>query len=400
MESALQEICENFWLGVARDALGAHSDMSNKSVLEKIRPFVSELSDLFTVERPKVFGDYMNDGCLLAAYGLFFFPQSVARAEFAIRRLLGFCQRVGKGTHNFRILDLGSGASPCGFAFATCLREQFPTAKVEIFCVDRSRAALDAVSKLAKEISGNLDWLSCKTQVADLRNFAGIQGDDFDFIVLGWSLNEIIPAGDPESVEKSLVLLKKLASVLSRDGALVVLEPALKETAERLQRVGDYFAVKRGLPFYRVAPELGDHTDPMLAEGGEMWNHEVRRWSAPPFLEFLNRKLFREIGVLKFSWCALSKSPFSLPPLPQCASEFLRLISPIEITKASLRFLGANVRGEKLQIEIPTRGLSKSECKKLAAQWERGDVVAVSGTLTPAGNSQILRLAGTLIKVA
>ncbi len=423
MGDNLREAVEGFWLAAARRALGLVVETHAGEVLEKIRPMVAELSDLFTVARPKIFRDYMSNARNLAAYGLFFFPQSFARAEFVARRLLGFCRRHhNEDCHNgggdcggnsggkiFRILDLGSGPAPCGLAFATVLHEKFPEARIEIVAVDRSRGALDAAVALAREISRNgggedsgwwRDWLTVATQVADLKNFAGTAGAKFDFVVVGWALNEIAPAEAPDGVERALVFLKKLAPSLSPAGTLVVMEPAQKEPAERLQRVGDYFARMRGLPFFRVAPELGDHADPLLAEGGEMWNHEVRNWVPPATLEFLNRKLFRDIGVLKFSWRALATEPFELPPLPAGASAFLRLISPMEITKPALRFTAVDVAGNKLQIEIPARDISKNERKRIVAGWERGDIAALAGTLCRVGNSEIFRLAGRLIKVA
>lgn len=391
--SEMQDSIEQFWLKKARTALGASAETSAESVLEKIRAYVSELSDLFTVARPEKFRDYMSDARLLAAYGLFFFPQSYARADFAIRRLIGFYGRSpNEVAETLKILDLGSGSSPCGLALAVALRERFPGTGIELTAVDRSRAALDAIPPVGDS------KIKIHGECADLKNFAGTQ-NRFDFIVLGWSLNEIVPASSPDAVEKALVFLKKLSAALKPGGTLLVLEPALKETTERLQRVSDYFARSPGLPFHRIAPELGNHADPLLAEGGISWNHEVRRWNAPASLEFINRKLFREIQVLKFSWCALGKTPPVLSVAPEKIPVLLRLISPMEMTKTALRFSAVSACGEKKNIEIPVRGLSKSESKKIVAEWERGDIAAVAGELTPIGTPGNFRLAGKLQKI-
>lgn len=374
---------EEFWLEKARAALGGN-EKNDEIVLEKMRAFVAQLSDLFTKERPANFQDYMSVPALLAAYGLFFFPQSFARATFAAERLLGFYNRVPAGNEKLlRVLDIGSGAAPCGLAFALALKKRVPAAQIELTCVDRSRYALE----VARALAGTQDWLSFKSVAADLHSLPPMQFDaQFDFISLGWSLNEIVPATGAEPVERALVLLKKLSPALKSTGTLVVLEPALKETAERLQRVADYFVRNPGLPFYRVAPELGQHLDPLLAtENYEMWTHDVRVWEAPATLEFLNRKLFREIGVLKFSWSAFGKSPAQLPAVPAGTLGFFRLVSPVEITKPALRFAVVDAAGTRLQIELPTRGLSKSECKKMAAKFQRGDIVALAGTLKALG---------------
>lgn len=392
--SEMQDFIEQFWLRKARLALKTSDETPDEIVLEKIRHSVSELSDLFTIARSEKFRDYMSDARLLAAYGLFFFPQSYARAQFAIRRLLDFYGRSPKNASApVKILDLGSGSSPCGLALAQALRERFPEAEIELTAVDRSRAALDAIPPV------NDTKIKIRGECADLRNFAGTQ-HCFDFIVLGWSLNEIVPSATPDAVEKALVFLKKLAASLKAEGSLLVLEPALKETTERLQQVSDYFARSPGLPFHRLAPELGNHGDPLLAEGGVAWNHEVRHWNAPASLEFINRKLFREIQVLKFSWCALGKTPPVLAVDPEKIPSLLRLISPMEITKTALRFSGVSAKGEKKNIEIPVRGLSKSERKKIAAEWERGDIASITEPLTPVGAPGNFRLNGKPEKIA
>ncbi|MCR5184445.1 MAG: methyltransferase domain-containing protein [Opitutales bacterium] len=382
---------ERFWLEKARQALGGNAG-SDEIVLEKMRSRVAELSDLFTKERPAVFKDYMSDPALLAAYGLFFFPQSFARASFAARRLLDFYGRVPADLSRVRILDIGSGASPCGFALAAALQKKFEGVPVEVCCLDRSRAALEA----ARELAGTQKNLFFRSVPADLQNLPPLQFDaSFDFIVLGWSLNEIVPATGKEPLERALVLLKKLSPALKADGTLLVLEPALKETAERLQRVADYFVRNPGLPYYRVAPELGQHPDPHLAAGDhEMWTHDVRTWEAPPTLEFLNRKLFRDISVLKFSWSAFGKSPAVLPAVPAGTLGYFRLVSPVELTKPALRFAVVDAAGTRLQIEWPTRGLSKSDCKKMAARFERGDVVTLAGELKALGRD--FRLQGEM----
>lgn len=390
----MTDFIEQFWIRKARTALALPATASDEDVAEKIRASVAELSDLFTVARPEKFRDYMSDARLLAAYGLFFFPQSYARADFAIRRLLGFYGRTPDTGDTLKILDLGSGSSPCGLAVAAALKERFPQAEIELTATDRSRAALDAIP-MPPDTS-----LKIRTRCADLRK--GLETEElFDFIVLGWSLNEIIPANVPDSAEKAFDFIKKSAARLKPSGTLVVLEPALKETTERLQRLSDYCALTPGLPLCRVAPELGNHADPLLAAGGISWNHEVRRWEPPASLEFINRKLFREIRVLKFSWSAFGKTPTSLAVAPEKTSSLLRLISPMEITKTALRFSAVSPDGKKKDIEIPTRGLSKSECKKIAAGWERGDIALIAESeLQPVGTDGHFRFAGTPEKIA
>lgn len=400
-------LLENFWLKKAAAAWRVPAGTDTGTLLEKTRAAVRGLSDLFTVERPRDgrFFDYMSEPKLLAAYGLFFFPQSAARADFALRRLLGLYEwspeNAADGNADapapppLRVLDLGSGAAPCGFAAARILRERFPDRKIVLSALDRSRDALAAAREIASlAVAENFfaaENFALETVPADLKKLvpAKLGLPPQDLILLGWSLNEAVPAP-----EDAVPFLKSLAPLLSPRGALVALEPALKITAERLQRASDSFAAQPGEPFFRLAPELGAHACPLLAEG-VFWNHEVRKWTPPQTLEFINRTLFREIGALKFSWCALGRAPAKKFAVPAGAADILRLVAPPEITKTCLRFVGVNPRGEKKSVELPTRGLSKSEVKKIAARWERGDVAALAGSLSPIGAAGHFRLSGT-----
>lgn len=389
---------EKFWLKKAREAWSVPAETPDGALLEKVRPAVEALSDLFTTERPVngKFRDYMSDPKLLAAYGLFFFPQSFARASFAVRRLLDIYawNPLGSDAEPLRILDLGSGASPCGFAAAEIFREKFPERKIVITAFDRSRAAVQAAREIAQNAgSGKSPQVSVETLVGDLKKLvpAKLGLPPQDLILLGWSLNEAVPAS-----EDAFPFLKNLAPLLSKNGAIVVLEPALKLTAERLRRASDAVAQNPGTPFFRLAPELGNHACPLLREG-IFWEHEVRKWSPPETLEFLNRTLFRDISCLKFAWSAFGKKPGKRFDVPAGATELLRLVSPLEATKTCLRFTGINPAGEKKSVEIPTRGLSKSEVKKIAAEWERGDIAALAGTLSPLGNAGHFRLDGKLL---
>ncbi|MEY3853924.1 MAG: hypothetical protein RI910_2904 [Verrucomicrobiota bacterium] len=110
---------EAFWVGQAELAAERIGD----EALERMTPAVAHLSDLFTTERPdKKFPDYFADPRLLAAYGVFFLPQSFTRTSFALAQVCGL--RAWRPSSRIpTILDLGSGPGSCGVAAAYRLRE-------------------------------------------------------------------------------------------------------------------------------------------------------------------------------------------------------------------------------------------------------------------------------------
>ncbi|MFZ9991652.1 MAG: hypothetical protein ACO3J6_04465, partial [Opitutales bacterium] len=64
-------------------------------------------------------------------------------------------------------------------------------------------------------------------------------------------------------------------------------------------------------------------------------------------------------------------SEAEVKPMP---AGLCRLISDVQIIKGLLRFITLR-EGRIESVEVPTRGLSKHEVKKLAARFGRGDVV-------------------------
>jgi SAM-dependent methyltransferase len=345
---------EAFWVGQAELV----SEKLGDEALERMTPAVAHLSDLFTTERPdKKFPDYFADPRLLAAYGVFFLPQSFTRTSFAISQICGL--RDWKPSSQVpAILDLGSGPGSCGVASAYRLR-QTGNKKVNLYGVDKSPSALASMEAFARATLGAA--VETKTRIGDASRPETWPEGPFDLIVAGFVMNEM-PQLDHAAL---LRWFGELKARLAPGGLILILEPALRITAERLQKLSD--AVAAG-EMNRVAPELDALPDPQLGPG-EHWSHETRPWKAPASTEYVNRHLHRDLREVRFSFAAFSDAP--LTPLPPGLS---RLISDVQIIKGLLRFI--TIRDGSIEsVEVPTRGLSKHEVKKLAATFGRGDIV-------------------------
>ena len=345
---------EAFWVGQAELV----SEKLGEEALERMTPAVAHLSDLFTTERPdKKFPDYFADPRLLAAYGVFFLPQSFTRTSFALSQICGL--RGWKPSSQVpAILDLGSGPGSCGVAAAYRLRQTGNT-KVNLYGVDKSPSALASMESFARATLG--EDVETKTRIGDASRPETWPEGPFDLIVAGFVMNEM-PQLDHAAL---LRWFGELKARLAPGGLILILEPALRITAERLQKLSD--AVAAG-EMNRVAPELDALPDPQLGPG-EHWSHETRPWKAPASTEYVNRHLHRDLREVRFSFAAFSDA--SLMPLPPGLS---RLISDVQIIKGLLRFI--TIRDGTIEsVEVPTRGLSKHEVKKLAGTFGRGDIV-------------------------
>jgi SAM-dependent methyltransferase len=331
---AYPESAEAFWIGQAELAAERVGD----EALERMTPAVAHLSDLFTTERPdRKFPDYFADARLLAAYGVFFLPQSFTRTSFALAQVCGL-RGWRPGSASPSILDLGCGPGSCGVAAAHRLR-QFGIDGIQLTGVDKSPSALAAMEMFGREVLGT--GATVRTRIGDAARPETWPEGRFDLIVAGFVLNEM-PQLDAAAL---LRWFGELKARLAPGGLILILEPALRITAE-LDALPD--------------PQLGS---------GEHWSHETRAWEAPTSTEFVNRHLHRDLREVRFSFAAFTEA--SLAPLPPGLS---RLISDVQIIKGLLRFI--TIRAGAIEsVEVPTRGLSKHEVKKLAARFGRGDIV-------------------------
>ena len=353
---------EAFWVGQAELV----SEKIGNDALEALTPAVAHLSDLFTTERPeKKFPDYFADPRLLAAYGVFFLPQSFTRTSFALAQTCGL-RGWKPASARPSILDLGSGPGSCGVAAAYRLRQAGHT-HVDLHGIDKSPSALAAMEAFARATLG--DAITAKTRIGDASRPETWPEGPFDLIIAGFVLNEM-----PQLDQVAMIRwFGELKARLAPGGLILILEPALRITAERLQKLSDFLA---GGDMTRIAPELDSLPDPQLGPG-EHWSHETRAWEAPASTEYVNRHLHRDLREVRFAFAAFTDAP--LDPLPPGLS---RLISDVQIIKGLIRFI--TVRSGRIEsVEVPTRGLSKHEVKKLAAGFGRGDVVRHPGPAAP-----------------
>ncbi|MCI0602287.1 small ribosomal subunit Rsm22 family protein [bacterium] len=333
---------EDWWINVTLDLLGCNSLQEKEHQLVQR---IQGLSDRFTKERSELVEDYFTDPANLCAYGLFFFPQSYARTQFVMQEILS---RGWKPSGPVSILDLGSGAGPASFSAASFFNAPRVTA------IDRSTVALSHMKKIASL------WpqLEFECHVGDLWRWIKKPDRKWDLILASFSFNE-----SGFSIRQTTTLL---ANALTERGMIIVMEPALRSTSETLEAWRDHISQQGDLQIW--GPCLHHRLCPLLKEG-KFWCHEVRSWRFPASIAFLNRHLYRQVHVLKFSFLALGKQA------PPAVSSFsFRLISPVFRQRKKLVFTGCTSDGEKKEFRM-NRPLTK-EGRNQIQNWERGDVVS------------------------
>ena len=375
---AYPDALESAWTRLALDAL---REPDAEALCTRLEPAVARLSDRFTTERAAGFGHYADVPEFLAAYGLFFFPQTFVRTRFALAecadRAPGIL--VPPGTGPFRVVDIGAGTGAAGLAAATFVAELLPDTPVRLTACDRSPASLDVLRRLAPEATGGAPAVAVETVVADGRTWDPPAGADL--AVSSFALNEFF---EDRTDDEAAAWISRILASLRPGGLLLVVEPATRTCATRLARLRDGIA---GGHAHIVAPCPHAHPCPLLARGGESWCHEVRRWRPPDTAAWINRHLHRELQVLKFSFLALRRA---VPERGTGEAGRGRLVAPLHETGGRIVTALCGGDGTAMAAEVLTRRMARAEVKEIVRTWERGDLVRFD---TPAviGAGRILR---------
>ncbi len=369
---------EDWWLARASKSLAIND---TRGALQALERDAGRLSDLFTTERRTDFGDYTAEARLLLAYGLYYFPQTFVRTGFPLQRIQAHIAGwKDEAARPLRVLDLGAGTGAALLAAVNHLQQLMPDRAIEAHALEPSGASLALLRELTTDLRAHWPDARFVLHQGDMRDEHAIPRGPWDLILASFSLGEAFFGSSAEVVEG---WLDGLGRKLADKGLLLVLEPALRETSERLEALRDGLAA--GTRWQVLAP--CPHAAPCpLRAGGEHWCHEVRRWQPPESLLYLNRHLHRSVETLKYSYLLLAEGSHKRPPMPSR----WRLISPLAELKG--RFIAAVCApdGRRYTLEVPTRALKKAGKKELA-RWERGALLELRNA-HPLGDGATLRV--------
>lgn len=183
---------------------------------------VRELSRGFTRERPLAGERYLNDPDLLGAYLLHFWPISYAQTSLALAAV----GRFRKGWVPDAALDIGAGPGAAALAM-------LEAGVRRVVATDRSASAL----ALARTIAGARKF-PLETRQWNLLTTAPTFKSEFDLIVVSHTMNELWP-DHADRIRLRTELLLRICQFLSRDGLLLIIEPALIAVAQDAIRLRD-----------------------------------------------------------------------------------------------------------------------------------------------------------------
>jgi len=221
---------------------------------------------------------------------------------------------------------------------------------VELTAIDRDAAALAIAASAVKRFTPSIT-----TRVGDVTKAAI---PPCDLVVMGTVLNELDEAAALAVVERAL-------AAISDDGAVIVIEPALRTTSRALHVIRDALIAQGHTIFApctrRIAP------CPMLANPDD-WCHEDRALKLPPRTAELARLTHLRDGGMKFSYLVVRRQPLGLVDDPDA----WRLVSAARVAKGKHEITGCNDLGHRT-LRLLKR--NRTADNKALERADRGEIV-------------------------
>jgi len=312
-----------------RDLLARYHAERGGSVAETAAG-VRELSDMFNGLTPHRPG-YLANPRLRRAYVHYYLPVNAEKVARVLRELALYAPTDRKP----RVLDFGCG--PGTAAIATLLHR--PVA--DLCLVDVVDEALDDAR------------FFCRALGVEPRTMPEVPPEKFDLILAANVFSEH---------------LAPLEDRLADDGHLVVIEPALKTSTQKLMKWRDD-AVARG--FQVAAPCLGQSKCPML-ERDDLWCHQDVSWPRPGTVAEIDRRLGLNKESLKYSYVVLTRTGGRLADL----KGEVRVVSNLHKEKGKAWAWVCGRRGPLCRAEVLTR--HRSEATAAFFHADRGHVLALT----------------------
>lgn len=327
--------------------------------LSQLRKEIQYLRDNFTIRREKHFQNYANDKKSWLAYGVYLFPQTFVKLRIALLEVLnkGFLNRKSSP---FRILDLGTGTG-AGLFSAISLLSSFVN-KIESSGVDRSEIAFEFFKEIQKTFYPEHELNYFKNNFVHFERIPHeIKSKRWNLIIMNYSLGEAFFGVDDRKI---VDWLKSIISVLEEDGVLLIIEPALRETAERLERLRDFLIDNNLAVIYAPCP----HSKPCpLLKEGRFWCHEVREWMIPETLKEIEKRFNYTLREIKFSFLAMGNKEYELP-------SYFRFVTPVTKVKGKYIARVCGYDGELHSVDILKKDINPIK-KKILHSARRGDEI-------------------------
>jgi ribosomal protein RSM22 (predicted rRNA methylase) len=338
---------------------------------------VVNLSRLFTTARATLPPRYLNDPAHASAYLSYFLPVNLSKVQVLLDEL-SEASDMESSDHPMAVLDLGCGPGTGALALLDWLWHRSPdrAGSVSVLAADTSPAPLqdskrlwDAYcqevgisSKGLRSVEGNLEH--------PLKGDLGkqiVRGGPYDLIIMANCLNELFPASVDPPAERAGVVAQ-LLPFLAPHGTIMIVEPALRQTARALHHMRNHL-LRQGLCTV-YSPCLHEGACPALDHPDD-WCHEERAWQTPPAIAAIDRDVGFIKDALKFSYLLLRTDGRTIVTR---SPQTFRVVSELRELKGEKRAWLCNETGRP---EVGRLDRKASPQNAAVDSWHRGAIVQI-----------------------
>jgi ribosomal protein RSM22 (predicted rRNA methylase) len=279
---------------------------------------------------------------------------AIPLGELAGRGALPSCRPL-------RIVDIGAGCGAMSLGIVATIEA---TAALEMTLIDRDVDALRIAAAALRDLATRrCVTVDVTTRVADVESTSLPAAD---LVVMGSVLNEL-------AIAARLALVERALAATAEDGALILIEPALRDTSRALHELRDAVLTNQRAHVFapctrRAAP------CPMLANPDD-WCHEDRLVELPPLTAELARLTHLRDNGLKLSYLVLRHDTTPLVD----ANGAWRVVSAPFAAKGKHEVFGCSDAGR-----VPLRLLkrNRSEANRAFEPAKRGDVIVTDAPVS------------------
>jgi len=344
---------------------------------EALAQAVVNLSRLFTTARATLPLHYLDDSAHASAYFSYFLPVNLSKVQILLDELPED-SGMEASDHPTAVLDLGCGPGTGALALLDWLWYRSPerAESVSVLAADVSHASLRDAEMLweayCKEVVISSKRLRCVDGNLEhpLKGDLGkqiVRGGPYDLIIMANCLNELFPALIDPPAERAVVVAK-LLPFLAPHGTIMIVEPALRQTARALHHMRNHL-LKQGLCTV-YSPCLHEGACPALDHPDD-WCHEERPWQTPPPIAAIDRDAGFIKDALKFSYLLLRTDGRTIVTR---SPQTFRVVSELRELKGEKRVWLCNETGRP---EVGRLDRKASSHNAAVDAWHRGAIVQI-----------------------
>jgi ribosomal protein RSM22 (predicted rRNA methylase) len=363
------------------EILRALARMSSEQSLQgnALAQAVVNLSRLFTTERAALPSRYLDDAGHAAAYASYFLPVNLSKVQVLLDELPNDSEQEAPD-RPMAVLDLGCGPGTGSVALLDWLWHRSPerAKSVSVLATDGSLAPLQDTKRLwdayCREVGISSEGLRCVVGNLEhpLKGDLGkqiVRGGPYDLIIMANCLNEMFPVSLDPPAERATVVAQ-LLPFLAPHGTIMIVEPALRQTARALHLVRNHLLKQGVCTVY--SPCLHEGACPALDRPDD-WCHEERPWQTPPAIAEIDREVGFIKDALKFSYLLLRTDGRTIVPR---SPQTFRVVSELRKLKGDTRAWLCNELG---RTEVGRLDRASSETNAGLEACHRGAIIQLEG---------------------